>query len=348
MRLIFYISILMALSTRAHAMAWRPVSDPFLLSSQLVTNLSELPLSGEVLDKNKYWSGDFWAFNQGSINYRWNQPQPGNKYRSPSKAQFLKMSQLEISQLSPSEKLDLLNGRYDYPLKHEVRKLTSSVNDAWEGLCQGWATATLHHNEPLPKTLLNPDGVSIPFGSSDIKGLLSYFYSYKFQSESFRQMGLRCSYRNNRNDRCNDDLNAGAFHLLMTNFIGSRGQTFIADTERAPEVWNHLPLSFNITHLEKDLPPEENSAPGTTSTARIKIQVFYLLNSEVHTWEPLLNTPLQTVRKKQYEYIVDLNSNGEISGGRWISRARPDYLWSIDKAMHFRGPWRRLEELLND
>ena len=258
------------------------------------------------------------------------------------------MSSEELTRLSPTEKFDLLNGNYHYPLKNEVRKLTSSRDEVWEGLCHGWTTAAIHHVEPASKILINPDGVEIPFGSSDIKGLLSFFYAYKNYGAETRQAGLRCSSRRESNDRCEDDTNAGTFHLLLTNLIGLKGQSFIADIEKGPEVWNHIPVKYNFHVLEDQISPEEDAAPGTIQMVRIKTEVIYLFNSNVHTWNPLIGTPEQIERKKIYEYMLDLSHEGEILGGRWITRSRPDFLWQVDKAVHFSGMWRRLEELLND
>ena len=46
---------------------------------------------------------------------------------------------------------------------------------AWAGYCHGWAPAANRFEEPLPVTVRNADGVEIPFGSSDVKALLTYF-----------------------------------------------------------------------------------------------------------------------------------------------------------------------------
>jgi hypothetical protein len=43
------------------------------------------------------------------------------------------------------------------------------------GLCHGWAPASITYAEPKPITVTNADGITIPFGSSDIKAQLTYF-----------------------------------------------------------------------------------------------------------------------------------------------------------------------------
>lgn len=329
---------------------WTNISDPLIMSATFLRSFSDLPLEGAVTDQNKYWSGDYWALKHGNINYRWNAPKPqGFHYRSPTKSEVMSLSLLELSYLAPSEKYDLLLGLYDYPLRKEVERFTSPTREIWEGICQGWALSLMHHQEPQPRTLKNPDGIDIPFGSSDIKALLSYYYAYKYSPVTSRQMGYRCS--RSRwpwgGDRCTDDLNAGAFHIVLTNKIGLEGQSFVADIDNAPEVWNHVPVSYQMTILQDNLPPESDSARGTVKTVRVKSDVFYVFNSEKNSWEPVIGTPDQVIKKRSYDYTLDLNAEGIIVGGNWKSRMRPDFLWLVDRAPAFLGKWHKLHELVD-
>lgn len=329
---------------------WRSISDPRIMSSSFETRWSELPLSGEVIDKNKYWSGEFWPLNKGSINYRWNHPIPlGFQYKSPKRSEVMQMTREEIAQLAPSEKFDLLVGDYSYSLKKEVSKRASPYDESWEGLCHGQAHATLYHNEPIPRTLTNPDGIEIPFGSSDIKALLSYYYAYKYHPPVTRQMGERCSNRRWGRDRCDHDTNAGAFHIVLTNRVGIQGLSFIADIERTSEVFNHVPYRYEVELLEDNLPPEEQSAMSTVKTIRVKTHVHYVFDPDKSSWEATNGTDDHKILRKTYEYTLDLDENDRIIGGNWISRARPDFLWLPDKAKFpATGRWARLGELLND
>lgn len=151
MKLIFF---MLSLSTSTFALPhlqkpWEEYSKPEIISENFVRAFSELPLKGEVSDKTRYWSSDYWPMNKGSINLRWNSPlQQGFNLVSPSFEEALKMTQRELAALSPAEKFDLYNGRYDYPLKMAVAKKASPEDEVWEGICHGWALAALNHKEP--------------------------------------------------------------------------------------------------------------------------------------------------------------------------------------------------------
>lgn len=327
---------------------WNRISDPLIMSATFVRSFSNLPLEASVTDTKKYWSGDYWALKKGNINYRWFSPHPiGFHLNSPTKEQAQTMTQEELSYLAPSEKFDLLNARYNYPLVKEVSSFTSPDRELWEGMCHGWAPALMHHNEPQPKVITNPDGIQIPFGSSDIKALISYYYAYEYDAVTSRQMGYRCNDDVQwpwSTDRCKDDMNAGAFHIVLTNKIGLGGSSFTADIENGTEVWNHDPVSYKVTVLRDNLPPESDSAKGTVKTIEVKTEVFYVFNSEKNTWEPSGTI----AKKKTYQYKLDINKSGMIIGGNWISKMRPDFLWLVDKVPSFNEKFARLSELLND
>lgn len=331
-------------------MPWRRISDPLIMSTTFVRSYSNLPLEAKVTDDNKYWSGDYWGLKKGNLNYRWNSPRPqGFNLKSPTKETALAMSKQELSYLSPSEKYSILIGDFNYKLVKEIAQFTSPDRAVWEGMCHGWAPASQHHNEPTPKVAHSVDGIEVPFGTADIKGLITYFYAYDYSPVTSRQMGLRCNgWTPWGTDRCRDDMNAGAFHIVLTNKIGLAGTSFVADIENGTEVWNHVPVKYRITVLNENLPPESDSARGTVRTVRVRNEVTYVYETDKNTWEPVLGTPLQKYVKKTYEYSLDLNANGIILGGNWKSRTRPDFLWLVDRVPELKGRWTMLNQLLND
>lgn len=220
--------------------AWAGVSVPTIMSKKFVYEFDRLPVNGKAHGEQKYWSGDYWATQKGSINIRWNHPgQQGFNLKSPTREEAAIMSHESLSQLSPSEKYDLFTGKYDYPLRRNVATKANSSAQSWEGICHGWAPATMNHNEPTPKNMTNPDGIIIPFGASDIKALLSYYYAYEHKVANTHQMGRRCSRGRFANRNCKQDLNAGAFHIVLANKVGLLGEGFIADLDRFKQVWNH-------------------------------------------------------------------------------------------------------------
>jgi hypothetical protein len=326
---------------------WREYSNPSIMSASFERTFDKLPLSASLIHTQKFWANDYWPRKRGGINYRWNAVKPsGFNLRSPSRSEALNMSAEALATLAPSEKLDLLNGNYDYPLKKEVDSNASPSAPIWHGICNGWAPAALNHNEPLPKTVINPDGVAVPFGSSDIKALLSYYYAYKHKVNSTHQMGLRCN--SFLSPYCNDDMNAGAFHLVLTNKLGLEGTSFVADVENGRQVWNHNVSEFVSTVVNAHLPPTKNSAPETIRRIHLRTDATYVMEIRKNSWEPVLGTDAQINKIKKYEYILDLDRHGNIIGGDWISNDRPDFIWTMEKVSNFTGEFARLAELLND
>lgn len=328
--------------------AWTRISDPLIMSTDINRNFSELALSGKVADPKKYWSSDYWARYKGGINYRWNAARPsGFNLVSPTKEQAMTMTNAQLRTLAPSEKWDLFIGRYDYPTKKEVNSYASPSRPTWEGICDGWAGAAMNFEEPVPTVMTNPDGIQVPFGSSDIKALLSWYYAKKF-SDGYAQMGSRCNGTNSTSDRCTHDMNAGAFHLILANKLGKDGSTFIADIDRNSEVWNHIAYDYRSTIRNRNLSPRSTSAPGTVSVNRVRTVVSYVFLLRSNTWEPVLGTSRQRTSTRTYEYYLDLDAAGRVIGGDWISTQRPDFLWLSRRPTSFTGLFSRLPQLLQD
>lgn len=329
--------------------AWEDISKPEIMSYFYTNRMQELPLAGKVANEKRYWSGDYWALRKGSINFRWySQKKSGFNLKSPSLEEARKMTIPELAELSPSEKYDLFTGRYDYPLKNEVSKIADPKAELWEGMCHGWSPATMNHNEPTPKLMRNPDGIEIPFGSTDIKALISYYYAYNYRAPDTHQVGRRCfkgPFLNNEKD-CKEDLNAGAFHIILSNRIGIDGNGFIADLERFKEVWNHPITSYQSTVMG-EVPPDSQVAPGTTKVLKVKTEITYL-DENGHDWHPVIGTNKQAYKNLTYLYNLELNNQGEIIGGLWTSKLRPDFLWIMNRPRRFEGTMNRLSELLND
>ena len=332
---------------------WPGISDPLLMSGNFVRTFSHLPLKAAVRDDRKYWTSDWWPLKKGNINYRWNSPRPkGFNLDSPSKIKAQRMSLQELAELAPSEKFDLFMGRYDYPLKKDVEKRVSPERSLWEGICHGWAPAMSNHNEPTPKVVMNPDGIEIPFGSADIKGLLSYYYAYEHYAPN-HQMGGRCYsgrtwWRWRVGEECIDDMNAGAFHIVLGNRVGLLGMSFVADIENGSQVWNHVPHSYHSTITHSNLAPASNAAPETRKVIQVRTTVDYVFSGKGNLWEPVLGTSHQVIKQRTYEYTLDLDSAGNIIGGDWVSSARPDFLWLIQRTPGFNEKFGRLHELLDD
>ena len=348
---LFFVSFAHAQSQESILEAWKGFSAPEIMASGFVQKMNALPFEGTVQIGPRAWSGGYWASQLGGINLRWNSAsQEGFKYTSPSKAQVKNMSLAELATLAATEKYDLLTGNYDYPMRALAATAASRRAPDWAGICHGWSPATLNHNEPTPKVLTNPDGILIPFGSSDIKALLSYYYAFHHETDSSHQIGLRCFFGSwmGGAKACQEDLNAGAFHLVITNMLGLRREGFIADVDRYKQVWNQPVVAYKSKILADNLAPSRGAAESAVKEMKVATEFFYVDESDHPTWEVAHGTKEQQVAKKDYVYNLEINSAGEIVGGSWESDARPDFLWNKEKASEFTGILNRLPELLND
>jgi hypothetical protein len=338
----------LALSTVAIAQEkqkWPDYSNPGIVSKNFELRLDRLPLEGHHDVPHTGWSDDYWPTQKGSINRRWNAAgQPGFNLDSPSLARARMMSEKEIGELAPTEKYDLLRGRYDYPLVKRVNQNADPNAKDWAGICNGWSQASLNLKEPKAIVLTNADGIKIPFGSSDVKALLSFFYAYEVNTPT-QQIGLRCFV--GRGLRflargCGEDVNAGAFHIIMANKMGLERKGFLADVDRLKEVWNQPITGFTSTILQSRA---ASSGAASQAVSEVLVRTDLTYGSEIEPqWEAVLGTSSQTYEKLELEYIVELDAQGRIVGGKWQSWIRPDFLWFRGIAP-FTGEFKDLEKL---
>jgi len=262
-------------------------------------------------------------------------------YKLNSLEELKKLNLESLKQLSPAEKFDILMSRYEYPLTNVERKRTDPNHQLWEGTCNGWTTAALKFSEPPPVSITNKEGIVVPFGSSDIKSLLML---HQFFIESYKRyaiLGERCEnvatpkmetflpkmLSEDAVDSCSDS-NAGAFHLVLTNMIGRLKKGLVFDVDRDSEVWNQPVYRYSSRVIQR-----------TPTSALINTRVWYA-EEEMPKWEPLTINKKNAEVMATYNYEVELNSKGEITGGKWkdgqgvdykMHRTyHPDFVWYAD------------------
>lgn len=312
------------------------VPEKMYLGTSVSLQFDLLPLKGAAISNGNLWSGDSWRLNRGAINYRWNSSKGETfNYLSPTPRELVAIPIEALKKLAPAEKYDIYMGRYDYPLKYEVDSLARRGIHSWEGLCHGWAAATIIHRAPKPITVKNPDGIDVPFGSSDLKALLSYAYSKIIISDQ-DMLGQRCD-RNSLvyEDPCDDDLSPLEFHASITNQIGLRGQSFIADIDRYQEVWNHPVVAYESK-------VQNSSANSHGRILTISTQITYLDLIENNSWLHQKNI----YSYMTFKYEINLDKKGAMVNGRWLSNERPDFLWIVKQANPFKDYLAPLQELI--
>jgi hypothetical protein len=353
------------LSNFSYGAAWDRSNQPsILLGYEYVDSLSALPTQGRLSDDKLPYSDTYWPNNRGGIAYRWNSSDPAFawsnpkiqadprilQYQSPSRSEALQMSRAQLAELSPTEKFDLVQGYYYYPLTRGVLSELSVYDSYWEGMCHGWAPAALNHPEPAPVDVTNPDGVVVPFGSADVKALLNYYYgNYNMYAS---QIGRRCDQDLARNPRAAyrwecEDINAGAFHLAMTNLIGLRNKGFVAEVDRGVEVWNNPAFAYRYSIDETQTTGSiASSARGTVRRVLVRMEMTIADDDENFgpTWDPVVGTPNYRQETIHYQYYLDLGADDSILGGEWVSFERPDFIW-IKNEMRFTGDFAALNSI---
>jgi len=270
--------------------AWTTQDDPTLFDDDLVFDVDELPMEGEADDVP--WAGSYWPVYKDSINDRWDGE----------------------DSLSPSEKYAQAFGVPDFPDQvskhhgidnHKTRTECSGNDDcnsaisescakregeekgycipSWWGICHAWAPVAILEQEPEQAVTVN----DVEFKVQDIKALLTLAYN---RTRS-RFVSLRCNEdasedeieydeydRPTGSDEECRDTNPGTYHVLLTNFLGLKGQSFVEDRTMDMEVWNQPLRGYRITKMEPvtverahellDVPEDEVPADSVGGTFR--------------------------------------------------------------------------------
>ena len=338
--------ILMALFLPMTAMGapWDYFNDPFRMNHKFESRYEKLPLTGKLENPRKGWPAHHWANNLGGIAHRWSAGTPQNfSYRPYALHELRRLDSNLIDELSPAEKYDIYRGNYSYPLTKTVLQNLSPDESDWHGICHGVAPASLNHEEPQTVSLINRDGIRITFYSSDVAALLSYFYAEVSNSYTVL-VGSRCNRDNleSTQSKSCDDINPGSFHIILTNRLGMEGESFIADIDRRSEVWNHVAVNYTMSEMSEE-PVSQNAAPGTFKRIRVEAIVTYAA-AIAPKFQSVIGTENAEYAENTYEYLLDLNLEGKIIGGEWISDKRPDFVWIQGKSS-FLKEWYALNDI---
>lgn len=326
--------------------AWDQTNDPMRLGSGYEYRLQFLPTGGNAAITP--WTDTYWPSNQGGIAARWITGQSAFSYQFLPREQVLRLTPAQLASLSPAEKFDILNGRYDYPLAVSERQRTDPSVPSWHGLCHGWAAAAINYYEPKSVVVRSVEGLDVPFGASDVKALLTYYQGQIARTQQL-VLGARCDLDLRRNPQASGlpqcrDVNAGAFHVVIANFIGRSQRAFLADVTRDEQVWNQ-PVHAYATQVSGYRAPSPGSAFGTVQEAVVTTTIYY--TSEVAPqWQALTHTSGHRNDSKTYTYTLELNGFGQIIGGQWLTEDRPDFLW-LQGAQTFEGYFAGLATVYN-
>lgn len=338
--------------------AWNDANNPsrFNLVQQ---NINAIAHQGRISSERFPWSDDYWATYSGGISRRWQRPVEHPNEHNYKQYQYDVLDRYsvnfqDVATLSPAEKYDLYLGKYEFPLTQYEKKRTLAAVDrrkdavpTWFGLCHGWAPATLAEPEAGPQAVVkNPNGLEIPFYSSDIKALIIAIYA-NFKSQQGTQfVGERCNLKSNEipmdgsgrltATECRDT-NPATLHLALSQFLGnadaSQNRGFVMDRQYEAEVWNQPVVGYKI--LSQDIVPYNPAtdahakyrAPGTAKLAQVALSIEYVTEIEPNR-APSHTDGEDYTNKIDVEYTLELDANDMIIGGEWVSTDRPDFLWN--------------------
>lgn len=303
------------------------------------TVFDKLPLKGHLTRQGKVkvpWSDTYWPLVDGSTADRWQLR--SHDFKLYTASQVDKLTESEINLMSPTEKYELYmgwtGGDRAWPLTKRERKVTAGDVKSWEGKCHAWTPASLTYDEPKPVTVTSPvNGKKITFYSSDIKALLILGYDLVLSYPGYKRIGERNGGglpSGTGSQTSATDVNAGSFHIVLANQIQSEKLGFVVDIDAGTEVWNQPVYAYEseVVSREKVTTPVPGS-PEAAELVTVKTTLHW-----VGELEPAKEPHgIDGTRKETtiYNYRLELNKQGEILGGEWLSsgaRSRPDFVWT--------------------
>lgn len=258
--------------------AWGSSDDPALFSASLEYSLAALPKTGEA--HNIPWAGSYWPVYQDSINFKWagaSSQSPAAKYGTAFGVSGVEdaVSRYHGIDANSDRKSCTADSNCDSAKGEACAKRPGATSGrcipTWWGICHAWTPASILF--PEPKHAVTYNGVD--FKVADIKALLTLVHD---QTES-RFVSLRCDQLDADQEVAFDkygrptgasqnckDTNPGTFHVLMTNYLGKQGESFIEDRTWDGEVWNQPLRGYRITKQVEISALQANTLIGVPPT----------------------------------------------------------------------------------
>ena len=345
--------------------AWDYRNDPRRLAQNLNYVIEELPASGQ--SDHDVWAASYWPTYQGSTNHRWR----GSDMLSPTELYDAAFHEWRVPEayadlsdlatcgaeanteysayreaLGPAARWQAgSQGRtkmYDGRDNDDDQEIDECGDhdgvESWWGLCHAWSPASIL--EPEPQHSVEYNGQT--FEVSDIKALLLTAYD----DTRSRMLGGRCNDREVDHDdsgritadECRD-VNAGAWHVIVTNFLGLNGQPLIEDRTGGYQVWNQPLIGYEVTYqgdialadalalLEQGEGDEYPFNDQADRFVEVRMRTSWVTESHPST-EPVGHAA--HTRSDQYHYVLEIDDRNKVIGGEWVGTSRerhPDFLW---------------------
>lgn len=268
------------------------------IDSDFIRKLDQLPEQVPLNESLQPYSDYRWPNQLGGIT---------RGYLRESKQQTRLFGYAAIQSLNPSEryrylkalpaaaKLDLLHGDYSYSYYRKV--LSYSKSHLAEDLSYESSICASILAEPLPQSILNPNGLMVPFSSSDMKGLLAQ----KLKEAKVKPLTNRVYVLDSKNAALD-------FHLALTNLKGLPLVLRMGFGQRKETIWKAL-IRYN-----SDIRLEE------PNVYRVQTEIE-VARERAPQWEPyeLFSHASEIIR---LEYLLGEDSSKTLTYGRWISPLR--------------------------
>lgn len=357
---------------------WDRTNDPERMSQRLNYRIAELPMEGTrntPFWKDEYpdavgvadvaWADTYWPTYEGSHNARYQ----GASVKSPLEKYDAAFNDHQGCERQP-DRIDGENAKTEWDeyyacagpaAKWQARfyqggdRLHNGRDDdgdgetdlegetgvdgieTWWGTCHAWAPAAMVVPEPQHDVTIN----GVTFQPGDIKALIQNIYD----QTSAIMVGGRCNSKEieidpntSANDAC-ADLNPGALHVVMTNFLGINNLPLVEERTANFEIWNQPVMGYEVTQQELVDGAAAMScvgAEGDTYTYNTKAAELYDVRMTVRylTESGASARPVGSrgfIRSDRYHYILEVNDAGKIVGGRYCTdseNTHVDFLWA--------------------
>lgn len=259
--------------------------------------LDQLPRSGQ--SSHTVWSGDWLPYSRGGA----------AKRTSPFEASAL-------------EKYDMVTNSQGLATSWEWQQVRRYGGYAWAGHCNGLAAAGSMTKSPVRGVYYR----GVYFSPEDIRTLLVELWQ-----GGGSMVGGRCDRRNVATDAAGRfvaeecrDLNAGTFHINLTNFLGRFQTSLIFDITALEQVWNYPATNFQVVYSQALSASDANRYIGSWGD-------HYQFNSSAVGFTYYkTQVSLASGHVKEYQYVVETDAQGLVIGGEWVGQSKyehPDFMW---------------------
>lgn len=283
------------------SMAWTQADDPALFgAAEMVYTLADLPREGQA--HRTPWAGNYWPTWQDGYNHRWEGE--GTQSTMEKYAAAFGVDGLVDA---ASERFGI-DGHDDRTPCTEDAQCDDVIGEkcamrqgaesghcvpTWFGVCHAWAPAAVLFDEPQHPVERN----GVTFKVNDLKALATLlaedvdvkFVSKRCNADDKADKITYDAYGRPEAGAC-IDTNPATWHLLLANYIGIEGRSFIEDRTFDDEVWNQPLRGFRVVEMTEIDAAEANRRVGVAPEGGVDQQKDGRL--EAGDWRHLDPIPL--------------------------------------------------------